>query len=225
MKKISDLILYRDHHLIVFNKPAGIPSQEDPTGDPSLHRMAMAYAHRDLHLIHRLDRRVSGIMVLAKTPQVAAHLSKQWQEHTVTKYYLAIVEKPHKLHREGTLTHYLSFDSKQNTTQVSDEPGEGREEAVLHYTHVHALDNFDVLRVQLIHGRKHQIRAQLAHMEAPVRGDIKYGSKRTNPDRAIDLHAYELELMHPTRHERMKITAPLPEGGLWEKIEWSPSKI
>jgi 23S rRNA pseudouridine1911/1915/1917 synthase len=91
MKKISDLILYKDHHLIALNKPAGLPTQQDPTGDTSAHRMAMAYAHRDLYLVHRLDRRVSGVLVMAKTKSAAAHLSKQWEGNKVKKIYLGIV--------------------------------------------------------------------------------------------------------------------------------------
>ncbi|HEX5112327.1 MAG TPA: RluA family pseudouridine synthase [Saprospiraceae bacterium] len=218
MKKISELILYKDHHLLALNKPAGIPSQQDPTEDTSAHRMAMAYAHRDLYLVHRLDRRVSGVLLLAKTKPDAAHLAKQWESNKVKKIYYAVV--PEKtMDQRGQLTHYLKFDSKQNITTTFDEKESGGEEAILHYEIVQHLENFMVMKIDLISGKKHQIRAQLAAIGCPVRGDIKYGSKRTNEDASIDLHAYSLQFQHPTKQQYIKIIAPFPEGGLWEHLE------
>jgi 23S rRNA pseudouridine1911/1915/1917 synthase len=217
MKKISELILHKDHQLIVINKPAGIPSQQDQSGDTSIHRMAMAYAHRDLFLIHRLDRRVSGLILLAKTPAIAANLSKQWSSNTVKKRYLAIVplaDIPH----QGELHHHLTYDNKQNITYASHEPGSNSDEAKLSYEIIQRLENFMVLRIELHTGRKHQIRAQLSAFGIPVRGDIKYESKRTNEDGAIDLHAYELEIEHPATRLRKLFTAPLPEEGLWQAV-------
>lgn len=217
MKKISELILYKDHHLLALNKPAGVPSQQDPTEDTSAHRMAMAYAHRDLYLVHRLDRRVSGVLLMAKTKQDAAHLSKQWEANKVKKIYYAIVPE-NAIDPRGQLTHYLKFDPKQNITSTFDDQESGGEEAVLHYEVVQHLEKFMVLKIDLISGRKHQIRAQLAAIGCPVRGDIKYGSKRTNEDASIDLHAYSLQFQHPTKQQYVKIVAPLPEGGLWEHV-------
>lgn len=215
MKKISDLVLYKDHQLIVVNKPAGVPTQQDKTGDASMHRMAMAYAHRDLYLVHRLDRRVSGVLVMAKKTDVAKNLARQWEDNSVRKIYLAIV--PHAdIPASGDLHHHLTYDAKQNITYAQHEPGDNTDEAKLSYSIIHKLDNFMILRIELITGRKHQIRAQLAALGIPVRGDIKYGSKRTNENGAIDLHAYEIELEHPARHARMKFTAPPPEEGLWK---------
>ncbi len=218
MKKISDLILYKDHHLLVLNKPAGLPTQQDPSGDTSAHRMAMAYAHRDLYLIHRLDRRVSGVLVFAKTKTAAAHLARQWEENKVRKIYLAIV--PAKdIPATGQLHHYLTYDSKQNVTTAHAAPLSGADEAVLSYEIVQSLDHFMVLRIDLISGRKHQIRAQLSAIGLPIRGDIKYGSKRTNPDGSIDLHAYSIQVQHPAREEYRKFVAPLPEEGLWPNVK------
>jgi 23S rRNA pseudouridine1911/1915/1917 synthase len=217
MKKISELILYKDHHLIALNKPAGLPVQDDKTGDPSAHRMAMAYAHRDLYLVHRLDRRVSGVVVFAKTKTAAAALSKQWEEHKIKKIYLGIVPEA-DIPPTGELRHYLTYDNKLNITYASSEPKPGADEAILHYEVLQHLDHFMVLRIDLITGRKHQIRAQLAALGVPIRGDIKYGSKRTNPDGAIDLHAYKLIFQHPARPEYKKIIAPLPEEGLWKHV-------
>lgn len=217
MKKISELVLYKDHHLLALNKPAGIPSQQDQTEDVSVHRMAMAYAHRDLYLIHRLDRRVSGVIVFAKTKPDASHLAKQWEENKVKKLYLGIVPTM-EIAENGMLKHYLTYDAKQNITHAHDEPQPGSDEAILHYEITQRLENFMVLKIDLISGRKHQIRAQLAAIGCPIRGDIKYGSKRTNADASIDLHAYSLQFQHPTKQQYVKIIAPVPEGGLWENV-------
>lgn len=218
MKRISELVLYKDHHLIALNKPAGLPVQEDKTGDPSAHRMAMAYAHRDLYLVHRLDRRVSGVVVFAKTKEAAGLMSKQWEENKVKKIYLGIVPTA-DIPPAGQLKHYLTYDNKLNITYTSDEPKAGADEALLHYQVLQQFDNFMLLRVDLITGRKHQIRAQLSALGVPIRGDIKYGSKRTNPDGTIDLHAYKLQFQHPSKQEYMKVIAPLPEEGLWQHVD------
>lgn len=217
MKKISDLILYKDHHLIALNKPAGLPTQQDPSGDTSAHRMAMAYAHRDLYLVHRLDRRVSGVLVMAKTKSAAAHLSKQWEGNKVKKIYLGIVPQA-DIASSGQLHHYLTYDAKQNLTTAHPEPVPDADGAILHYEVMQQLENFMVLRIDLISGRKHQIRAQLAAIGVPIRGDIKYGSKRTNPDGSIDLHAYKIHFQHPAREEFLKLVAPLPDEGLWKHV-------
>ena len=218
MKRISDIILYKDHHLIIVNKPGGLPAQDDPTGDISAHRMAMAYARRDLHIVHRLDRRVSGVLVFAKTKSAAAHLSKQWEQHTVKKTYLALVPRA-DIPESGHLVHDLTYDQKNNMTHASEEvTAEGRK-AELSYRVLQHLDHFMLLGIDLISGRKHQIRAQLSAIGVPVRGDIKYGSKRTNPNGAIDLHAYRLVFVHPSRGSEQIATAPLPEDGLWDHVD------
>jgi len=220
MKKISDLVLHKDHHIIVLNKPAGLSTQQDKTGDPNAHQMMMAYAHRDLYVVHRLDQRVSGVLVFAKTKDAAAFLSKQWKEKTTEKIYYGIVPTI-GIPAEGTLTHYLSFDNKNNITTAHAEPIAGALEGTLEYKVIQQLDNFMVLRIKLISGRKHQIRAQLAAIGTPIRGDIKYGSKRTNPDGSIDLHAYSLDFLHPSGQLPVKIIAPFPEEGLWKHIDAS----
>ena len=185
MKKISDLVLYKDHQLIVLNKPFGVPTQQDQSGDASIHRMAMAYAHRDLYLVHRLDRRVSGVLVLAKKADVAKNLAKQWENNSVRKIYLAIV--PHAdIPASGELHHHLSYDAKQNVTYAHHEPGDNTDEAKLSYTIINKLENFMVFRIELITGRKKQIRAQFAAQGIHVRVDIKYGSNRTKENGAID---------------------------------------
>lgn len=215
MKKISDLVLYKDHHIIAINKPSGLPSQRDQKGEKNAHQMLMAYAHRDLHVVHRLDQRVTGVLLFAKTVQAAAALQKNWDQNL--KLYLGIVPVA-DLPSTGVMKHYLTYHQKSNMSQAHDVLIPGSDEAILKYRIIQHLDNFMVLLIELVTGRKHQIRAQLSAAGIPIRGDIKYGSKRTNADHAIDLHAYSLEFLHPTSGKKMKIVAPLPEGGLWEHV-------
>src|SRR5688572_22472927 len=217
MKKISDLILYKDHHIIALNKPSGLATQQDKTGDKNAHQMAMAYAHRDLYIVHRLDQRVSGALVFAKTKEAAAHLSKQWEEKTTSKIYYGIVPTA-QIPESATLKHYLSYDNKNNVTTAHDDLESGGAESILEYKVMQQLENFMVLQIRLITGRKHQIRAQLSAIGVPIRGDIKYGSKRTNEDGSIDLHAYSLEFIHPSNKKPVKIIAPFPDGGLWKFV-------
>lgn len=217
MKKISDLILYKDHHIIVLNKPSGLATQQDKTGDKNAHQMAMAYAHRDLYIVHRLDQRVSGALLFAKTKEAAAHLSKQWEEKTTNKIYIGIVPTS-EIPESGVLKHYLTYDNKNNVTTAHDDFASGGAESILEYKVIQQLENFMVLEIRLITGRKHQIRAQLAALDIPIRGDIKYGSKRTNENGAIDLHAYSLEFVHPSNKKPVKIVAPFPEEGLWKHV-------
>lgn len=218
MGRISDLVLYKDHHLLALNKPAGMPAQEDPTGDPSLHRLAMAYAHRDLHLVHRLDRRVSGVMVFAKTKTAAAHLARQWEAQSVSKTYLAIVARDEAL-TPATLTHFLTYDKAAGKTIAHPDRVDGADEAVLSFAPVQLFDQYMVLRIDLHTGRKHQIRAQLAAIGLPIKGDVKYGAKRTNAEGHIDLHAYALGFLHPSTHAPLRIVAPVPTAGLWSQLD------
>ncbi len=218
MKKISELVLYKDHHLIALNKPAGMPANEDPSGHPSAHRLAMAYAHRDLYVVHRLDRRVSGVIVFAKTKSTAAALSKLWEQKKVKKIYLALVQAV-DIPPVGQLLHYLTYDNEKNITYTHDAPLVGADEAILQYQVLQQLDHYLLVRIDLISGRKHQIRAQMAAIGAPVRGDIKYGARRTTQQTGIDLHAFKLQFLHPTRQEYIKIIAPVPDISIWPEID------
>lgn len=217
MAKISDLVLYKDHHLIAINKPAGLPSQQDKSGEKNAHQMMMAYAHRDLYLVHRLDQRVSGVLLFAKTKIAAASLSGQWSLPSTEKIYYAIVPLAN-ISEQQILKHYLSYNTQSNFSIAYTEKLERSNECQLEYTIVQRLENYMVLRIRLITGRKHQIRAQLAAIGIPVRGDIKYGSRRTNEDGSIDLHAYSLRFIHPSGGKAMLIKAPLPSTGLWPHV-------
>lgn len=216
MKKISDLILHKDHHILALNKPAGMPSQKDDSGNRSAHEIAMAYAHRDLYVVHRLDQRVSGVLLLAKTKDAAAYLSSEWNNST-DKIYFGIVPKA-EIPASGSLKHYLTYDQKKQITIAHQDAVEGSDEALLEYEVIQYLEHYMVLKIKLITGRKHQIRAQLAALDIPIKGDIKYGSKRTNEYPGIDLHAYSLSFIHPSTKKPIRIIAPFPEAGLWEKI-------
>ena len=220
MKRISDLILYKDHHLIALNKPAGLPTQKDKSGENNAHQMAMAYAHRDLYVVHRLDQRVSGVLLFTKTKQATAELSRQWRENLVVKIYYAIVPSV-QIAESGTLTHYLTYDHQNNITIAHNEPMEVADESILEYKIIQHLENFMVLEIKLLTGRKHQIRVQLAAIGVPVKGDIKYGSKRTNDYNAIDLHAYSISFLHPSNKKPVTIVAPIPEEGLWKHMKGS----
>ena len=217
MKRISDLVLYKDHHIIAINKPSGLATQPDTSGEKNAHQMAMAYAHRDLYIVHRLDQRVSGVLLFAKTKEVAGLLSKQWEEKTTNKIYIGIVPAA-QIPESATLKHYITYDNKNNVSTAHDDLQSGGAESILEYKVIQHLENFMVLQIHLITGRKHQIRAQLAAIRIPIRGDIKYGSKRTNEDGAIDLHAYSLEFLHPSSKKPMKIVAPFPESSLWKHV-------
>jgi 23S rRNA pseudouridine1911/1915/1917 synthase len=212
--RISDWILHKENQLIVFNKPAGLPVQPDKTGDPNLLSMGAAYVHHDLYLIHRLDRPVSGVVVLGQKPAAQTALTRQLKAGTVEKHYLAIVaNRPEK--DEDTLKHHLR-NAPGNRSAVDDEPSEGSKLAELDYKYLGSSDRYHLLAVQLKTGRKHQIRCQLAAIGCPLRGDTKYGFKRANPDGNIDLHSYKIAYDHPVTEERVEHIAPLPEGAVWE---------
>lgn len=217
MTRISNLILHKDHHLIAINKPAGLATQQDKSGEKNAHQMMMAYAHRDLYIIHRLDQRVSGVLLFAKTKEAAGTMSKQWNDKTTRKIYYGIVPII-DIPETDTLTHYITYDNKNNISTAHTEPLSGADESRLEYRIIQKLENFMVLEIHLLTGRRHQIRAQLAAIGAPIRGDIKYGSKRTNENGSIDLHAYSLEFLHPSNKKPMKLIAPFPEEGLWQHV-------
>ena len=217
MAKINELILYSDNQIIALNKPAGMPTQEDQSGDASLHRITQAYCKHDIYIIHRLDRPTSGIVVFAKTRAAAAHLSKQWKDRTVQKKYLAVV--PKGLPVSGNLKHQLVPGKGSARTQVVLD-GTGQE-ASLDYSLVGEIDHFVLAEVRPETGRRHQIRAQFAAAGYPVRGDDKYGAKRGNRDRSIQLHAHQLQFQHPTKGEQVSLVCPLPESAVWTAFDYS----
>lgn len=208
----GDWVLHKDNQLIAFNKPAGLAVAPDRDGNANLLQIGAAYVRHDLYPVHRLDRPVSGVVLFAKKPTAQTKLSEQLKAGTVKKQYLAVVgERPEE--DRGTLIHHLA-DGRGNSSEVRPKSAGGKR-AELNYDYLGASDRYHLLLVTLITGRKHQIRAQLGAIGNPVRGDEKYGFKRANPDRRIDLHAYRLGFDHPISGQRLHLVAPLPEGPVW----------
>jgi 23S rRNA pseudouridine1911/1915/1917 synthase len=213
--QLSELILFQNNQFVIANKPAGVPMQPDKTGDKSLMDLLEIYCKSEIFVVHRLDRPVSGVVVLAKNKKAAANLSKQFQGKTVTKNYLAVVKEAPK-ETEGTLTHYLKKVGKQEKT--FNEPTEGAAEAQLSYRTLTASDNYHLLEITPATGRFHQIRAQLSAIGSPIKGDVKYGFRRGNVDRSIHLHAWKLSFNHPVSSQPLSYEAPIPEDNLWKTL-------
>ena len=219
-------VLYEDNHLIAVSKRVGDIVQGDKTGDVPLSDLVKTYIKDKyqkpgnvyLGVVHRLDRPVSGVVLFAKTSKALPRLNKMFAEHqAVRKTYLAIVaKKPPQ--PEGTLTHWLTRNEKQNTARAYDREVPGGKKAVLDYRVVAQSERYFLLEVTLHTGRHHQIRCQLAKMGCPIRGDLKYGAPRSNPDGGISLHAWRLSLEHPVSHVPLTIEAPVPEERLWQEI-------
>lgn len=221
-------ILYEDNHVIVVNKSASDIVQGDKTGDETLpdkikHYLKVKYdkpGNVFCGVVHRLDRPTSGAVIFARTSKALERLNAQFRDKETAKIYWAIVEKaPEKKH--GTLIHYLKKNEKQNKSYAHLTEVMGSKKAVLHYKLLASSDRYHLLEIELETGRHHQIRCQLAAIGSIIKGDLKYGAKRPNPDASISLHARLLEFDHPTSKERVKILAPVPEDVLWKHFEAS----
>lgn len=219
-------VLYEDNHIIVVNKAAGEIVQGDKTGDTPLSETVKAYIKERYHksgnvylgVVHRLDRPVSGAVLFARTSKALPRLNRLFAEHTqVQKVYWAIVCRP-PLERQGTLTHWLTRNEKNNTARAYDREVPHSKLAVLDYQVIAQSDRYWLLQIHLHTGRHHQIRCQLARMGCPIRGDLKYGAPRSNPDGSISLHARALTLQHPVSHENIHLIAPVPQERLWQEM-------
>ncbi len=215
--KISDWVLLNDHHCVVVNKPPGIPVQADKSLDAALIDIVSSYCKTNLHLIHRIDRPTSGLVIFAKKEQALIHLNHQFKERTVQKTYLAAVPKEN-IPETGELIHYLIKDSKRRKAIVQKAETGGSQKAVLHYRIVARSDRYQLLQISLSTGRFHQIRAQLAAIGCPVKGDVKYGARRKNKDRSIHLHAWKLSFAHPSTEEYTEISASPPDDPVWNTL-------
>lgn len=216
-------ILYEDNHLVIVNKKAGEIVQGDKTGDTPLSDIVKDWLKEKhnkpgnvyLGVVHRLDRPVSGVVLFAKTSKALPRLNKMFAEHNkVNKTYWAIVQnRPQE--PQGTLTHWLTRQEKNNTARAYDREVPGSKKAVLDYELIASGDKYHLLEIHLHTGRHHQIRCQLAKIGCPIKGDLKYGAPRSNPDGSISLHARTLTLEHPVNHESISVTAPVPDDKLW----------
>lgn len=217
--QIGDLVLYKNNQLIAFNKPANVPVQEDKTDDKSLLTLGEIYAKSRLHLIHRLDRPATGVVLFAKTEGALVSLNDQFKNKEVRKTYLAVV-KNHPPQPEGKLVHYLKKHARQNRSVASDTEIPGSKKSELNYRLISSIENYHLLEIELITGRHHQIRSQLSAIGCPVKGDDKYGFKRANPDHSIHLHAWKLQFRHPVSGEMEEVMAPVPtEDPVWKAFK------
>ena len=219
-------VIYEDNHIIVVNKAASEIVQGDKTGDTPLSEMVKQYLKEKYNkpgnvfigVTHRLDRPVSGLVVFAKTSKALPRLNEMFRNGEVKKTYWAIVKECPK-ETEGELVHYLVRNEKQNKSYAYDKEVKNSKKAVLHYKLIGHSQNYYLLEVDLKTGRHHQIRCQLAKMGCPIKGDLKYGSPRSNPDGSICLHARTVQFVHPVSKEMIRLTAPVPEGNLWNGFE------
>jgi len=216
---IGELVLYKNNQLLALQKPAGLPTQSDQSGDTSLVQLAERYAKHPLQLIHRIDRPASGVVLFAKNTKALALLNAQFREREVQKEYLAVVGQAPKA-VSGELRHFLSKKGRSNKSIVSTADDAEAREAYLEYERVDEIDNYSLLRITLHSGRHHQIRAQLAAIDAPIKGDVKYGFRRKNKDRSIHLHAWRLRFRHPVSGEAVLVEAPLPDEVVWHAFTW-----
>ena len=229
MLPVEDRILYEDNHLIVVDKMCGELSQGDDTGDRTLADAVKAYLKRKyskpgnvyLGIPHRLDRPTSGVMVYARTEKALVRLNDAFRTDDVSKTYWAIVDRlPPK--DSDTLTHYIVRDSQANRSTAYMKEVKGSKKAVLKYTLLASSQRYHLLGIDLYTGRHHQIRAQLKAIGLHIKGDLKYGFPRSNPDGGICLHARRIEFTHPVRKERLTIVAPPPRDALWD---WFVSRV
>ena len=218
-------ILYEDNHLIVVNKRSGEIVQGDKTGDEPLSEKISRYiAERDnkpgvafIGVPHRLDRPVSGVAIFAKTSKALERLNEMFRTGEIEKKYWAIVaNKPEPPTAE--LKHYLIRNEKQNKSYANLLPKIDSKEARLRYKLLASSDRYHLLEVELLTGRHHQIRCQLAEIGCPIKGDLKYGAPRSNPDGSISLHARSIRLLHPVKKEELYIEAPVPQDTLWRVL-------
>ena len=225
-------VLYEDNHIIIVSKRAGEIVQGDKTGDVPLSETVAAYL-KDKYskpgnvfvgVPHRLDRPVSGVVVLAKTSKALSRLNDMFRAGSVDKRYLAIVKnKPEE--PQGRLENWLVRNEKQNRSYAYDKEVPGSKKAVLNYKLVASSVNYNLLEVELLTGRHHQIRCQLARMGCPIKGDLKYGAERSNPDGSISLHAFHVTFEHPVSHEMIDVKAPLPDDTLWQSFREVADKL
>jgi 23S rRNA pseudouridine1911/1915/1917 synthase len=217
-------VLFEDNHLIAVSKKAGQIVQPDPDGTRALcdevaDWLAQKYnkpGKAFLGVAHRIDRPVSGVVLFAKTSKALIRLNELFRDRKVEKIYLALVEGKPKA-EQMDLVHYLSRNQKTNKSYISDKQAEGRQLAKLSYKVIDYFDRYTLLEIQLGTGRHHQIRAQLSFSGLPIKGDVKYGARRSNDDRSICLHAYSLSFLHPVKNEPVKISCPLPDTSAWPK--------
>lgn len=219
-------VLYEDNHIIIVNKSSGEIVQGDKTGDIPLSETVKEWIkvkHQKpgnvfLGVVHRLDRPVSGIVVFAKTSKALSRLNDMFRTGDVHKTYWAIVKnRPKEL--EATLIHWIVRNEKQNKSYAHDKEVKNSKKAILSYKVIGASVKYTLVEVHLMTGRHHQIRCQLAKIGCPIKGDLKYGAERSNPDGSISLLSRRADFIHPVSKENISVTAPLPQDPLWSAFD------
>lgn len=219
-------VLYEDNHLIIVNKSVSEIVQGDKTGDTPLSETLKLWLKEKYQkpgnvfvgVTHRLDRPVSGVVVFAKTSKALARLNEMFRAGEVKKTYWAIVQ-PAPEREADELRHYLVRNEKLNKSVAWERPRPNAKEAVLFYRTLARSDNYTLLEVALKTGRHHQIRCQLSKIGSPIKGDLKYGARRSNPDGGISLHARRVSFIHPVSKKLIDVTAPVPDDALWHYFE------
>lgn len=218
-------VLHEDNHIIVINKRVGDIVQGDKTGDKPLSEVVKEYIKYKynkpgdvfLGVVHRLDRPTTGVVVFARTSKALERLNKMFSERETQKTYWAVVKnKPPK--QEDNLVHFLKRNEKNNTSKAHLKEIPDSKKASLDYKIIAELKNYFALEINLHTGRHHQIRSQLSAIGCPIKGDLKYGFDRSNPDGGIHLHARKLKFIHPVSKENIEIIAPVPEDVIWKSI-------
>ena len=225
-------VVYEDNHIIIVNKKSGEIVQGDKTGDRPLSDIVKDYIKEKyakpgavfLGVVHRLDRPVSGLVVFARTSKALSRLNKMFAEGEVHKTYWAITKNAPR-DSEGTLTHWLVRNEKQNKSYAYDQEKPNAKKAILRYRVLSHSDNYSLIEVNLMTGRHHQIRCQLAAMGCPIKGDLKYGAPRSNPDGSISLMSRRVEFVHPVSKETIIAEAPLPDDKLWRVLDEGRCKM
>lgn len=218
-------VLYEDNHIIIVSKSTSEIVQGDKTGDIPLSDTVAAYLKEKYNkpgnvfvgVAHRLDRPVSGVVVFAKTSKALSRLNEMFRVGKVDKRYLAIVKnRPQEI--EAELVHYLVRNEQKNRSFAYNKEVSGSKKSILKYRLVGSSTNYNLLEIELMTGRHHQIRCQLSKMGMPIKGDLKYGAERSNPDGGISLHAYYICFEHPVSHKQICVSAPLPDDNLWRSF-------
>ena len=223
--QIQMKVVYEDNHLIIVFKESGEIVQGDKTGDVPLSETVKAYIKDKYHkpgnvflgVVHRLDRPVAGLVVFARTSKALSRLNEMFRKGEIYKTYWAIT-KQCPAEAQATLTNWLTRNERQNKSYVYDREVPGSKKSILEYRVIGHSDRYHLLEIRLMTGRHHQIRSQLAHIGCPIKGDLKYGAERSNPDGSISLLSHHVEFVHPVSKETISLDSPLPADRLWQEI-------
>ncbi|WP_311438652.1 RluA family pseudouridine synthase [Hallella colorans] len=218
-------VVYEDNHLIIVYKESGEIVQGDKTGDTPLSETVRAYIKDKYHkpgavflgVVHRLDRPVSGLVIFARTSKALARLNDMFRRGDIHKTYWAITQNAPPVEQD-TLTSWLQRNERQNKSYVYDKEVSNSKKAVLNYQLRSRSDRYCLIEVELLTGRHHQIRAQLSHIGCPIKGDLKYGAKRSNPDGSISLLSCKVEFVHPVSKKNIILNSPIPDDKLWREL-------